>query len=179
MTPLQQRPIKIPLVESDREHVDRLRERFSSVRQDDFVLEWASELSGALAILTQGGIDTILLDLDLADSSGMATFERTYAFAPDVPIIVITDEADDEVAIATVQGGAQDYMVKAELESPVLARSVRHARPRWWRWSVFSGGCTTRTRPKRSRARREFCWSTTMRTLVCSCARSSSATATR
>ena len=124
---MQQRPIKILLVESDREFMDELRERFSSVRQVDFVLEWAGELSGALAKLTQGGIDAILIDLDLPDSTGMVTFERTYAFAPDVPIIVLTDEADEDIAIATVQGGAQDYMVKSEVEASTLARSVRHA----------------------------------------------------
>jgi two-component system cell cycle response regulator len=124
---LQQRPIKILLVESDREYLDELRERLSTVRQVDLDIEWAGELSEALARLTQGGIDAILLDLDLPDSSGMVTFERAYAFAPTVPIIVLTAEADEEVGIATVQGGAQDYMVTEEVQASVLARSLRHA----------------------------------------------------
>jgi diguanylate cyclase (GGDEF)-like protein len=124
---LQQRPIKILLVESDREYLDELRERLSTVRQVDLDIEWAGELSEALARLTEGGIDAILLDLDLPDSSGMVTFERAYAFAPTVPIIVLTAEADEEVGIATVQGGAQDYMVKEEVQASVLARSLRHA----------------------------------------------------
>lgn len=124
---MQQRPIKILLVESDREYLDELRERLSTVRQVDLDIEWAGELSEALARLTQGGIDAILLDLDLPDSSGMVTFERAYAFAPTVPIIVLTAEADEEVGIATVQGGAQDYMVKEEVQASVLARSLRHA----------------------------------------------------
>ena len=71
-------------------------------------IEYAGEFSEALARLTQGGIDAVLLDLDLPDSTEMATFERTYAFAPSVPIIVLTDEVDEEVAVTTVQGGAQD-----------------------------------------------------------------------
>jgi diguanylate cyclase (GGDEF)-like protein len=124
---LQQRPIKILLVESDREYLDELRERLSTVCQVDLDIEWAGELSEALARLTEGGIDAILLDLDLPDSSGMVTFERVYAFAPTVPIIVLTAEADEEVGIATVQGGAQDYMVKEEVQASVLARSLRHA----------------------------------------------------
>ena len=124
---MQQRPLKILLVESDREYLDELRERLSTVRQVDLDIEWAGELSEALARLTQGGIDAILLDLDLPDSSGMVTFERAYAFAPTVPIIVLTAEADEEVGIATVQGGAQDYMVKEEVQASVLARSLRHA----------------------------------------------------
>ena len=124
---MQQRPVKILLVESDQAYVDDLRERLSAVRQGGLDIEYTGELSAALARLTQSGIDAILLDLDLPDSTGMVTFERTYAFAPDVPIIVLTDEADEKVANATVQGGAQDYMVKEDVKPSVLARSVRHA----------------------------------------------------
>jgi diguanylate cyclase (GGDEF)-like protein len=124
---LQQRPIKILLVESDREYLEVLRERLSSVHQVVLDIEYAGELSEALARLTQGGIDAVLLDLDLPDSQGMVTFERTYAFAPNVPIIVLTAEADEQVAVSSVQGGAQDYMVKSEIHPDTLARSVRHA----------------------------------------------------
>ena len=90
-------------------------------------MEWAGELSEALARLTQGGIDAILLDLELPDSQGMATFDRTYAFAPDVPVIVLTNEEDEDLGTGTVQGGAQDYLVKDEVSPALLARSVRHA----------------------------------------------------
>ena len=134
---MQQRPVKILLVESDQEYVDDLREWLSAVRQGGLDIEYAGELSAALARLTQGGIDAILLDLDLPDSTGMVTFERTYAFAPDVPIIVLTDEADEKVANATVQGGAQDYMVKEDVKPSVLARSVRHAIERHRRLSAL------------------------------------------
>jgi len=125
---LYQRPIKVLLVESDREYLDELRGRLGDVRSGSGIdLEWVGELSQALARLTQGGIDAVLLDLELPDSEGMVTFERMYAFAPDVPIIVLTDIADEEVAMSTVQGGAQEFLVKEELVPSVLARSVRHA----------------------------------------------------
>ncbi len=125
---MYQRPIKVLLVESDRDYLDELRARLGDVRSGGGIdLEWAGELSQALARLTQGGIDAILLDLELPDSHGMVTFERTYAFAPDVPIIVLTNIADEEVAVSTVQGGAQEFLVKDELVPAVLARSVRHA----------------------------------------------------
>ncbi len=114
-------------MESDPDFIDVLRDRLAEARSSVFEVEYAGELSAALARLAQGGIDVVLLDLDLPDSQGMVTFERTYAFAPNVPIIVLTEEADEELAVATVQGGAQDYMVKAETQSAALARSVRHA----------------------------------------------------
>ncbi len=124
---MQQRPIKVLLVEPDREYLEVLGDRLASIQDMDFELEHAGELSEALARLTRGGIDAVLLDLELPDSQGMVTFERTYAFAPSVPIIVLTDQADEQVAIATVQGGAQDYMVKGEIKTASLARSIRHA----------------------------------------------------
>jgi len=124
---LQQRPIKVLLVDSDESYVDVLRDGFTEGHQDALDLEVVGELSQALAKLSQGGFDAILMSLDLADSRGMVTFDRAYAFAPDVPIIVVTDEADEEAAVTTVQGGAQDYLVKAEVTPVMLARAVRHA----------------------------------------------------
>ena len=94
---------------------------------EDLELEWVGELSQALARLKQGGFDAIMLSLDLPDSRGVVTFDRTYAFAPDVPIVVLTDEPDKDVAVSTVQAGAQDYLVKREIGPATLVRSLRHA----------------------------------------------------
>lgn len=124
---MQQRPIKVLLVESDEGYIDELNAGFADRHKDSLSLESVSELSQALAKLSQGGFDAILMSLDLEDSKGMVTFDRAYAFAPDVPIVVLTDEADEEAAVATVQGGAQDYLVKAEISPAMLVRSVRHA----------------------------------------------------
>ena len=54
-------------------------------------------------------------------------YERMFAFAPDVPIIVLTDVSDESLGVTTVQGGAQDYLVKDEVTPGLLARAVRHA----------------------------------------------------
>ncbi len=125
---MHQRPIKVLLVESDREYLGELRRRLADVRSGRGIeIEWAGELSQALARLAQGGIDAVLLDLELPDSRGIVTFERAYAFAPDVPIVVLTNVTDEEVGMSTVQGGAQDYLVKEEVGASVLARAVRHA----------------------------------------------------
>lgn len=127
-SPLRQRPIKVLLVESEREFLGELRARLGEARSGSGIeLEWAGSVSEALARLNQGAIDVVLLGLDLPDSRGIVTFERTYAFAPDVPVIVLTQEDDEHLAVSTVQGGAQDYLVKQELTGGLLARSVRHA----------------------------------------------------
>jgi diguanylate cyclase (GGDEF)-like protein len=124
---VQHRPIKVLLVESDEDYIGELHQGLGGPGSGGLEVECVGELSQALARLSQGGFDAILLTLDLSDSRGMVTFDRAYAFAPDVPIIVLTQEPDDETAVATVQGGAQDYLVKKEITPPMLARAVRHA----------------------------------------------------
>jgi two-component system cell cycle response regulator len=124
---LQHRPIRVLLVESDAQYIGEVRDGLSKSDAAALEIEDVAELSHALARLSQGGIDAILLSLDLVDSQGMVTFDRAYAFAPDVPIIVLTREPDEEAAGAAVQGGAQDYLVKVETTSHMLVRAVRHA----------------------------------------------------
>jgi len=127
-TALHQRPIKVLLVESDRDRLDELRTQLGDVRAgQDIEMDWAGELSQALARLARGGIDAVLLDLELPDSAGLVSFERMFAFAPDVPIIVLTEVNDESLGVTTVQGGAQDYLVKDEVTPSLLARAVRHA----------------------------------------------------
>lgn len=127
MTPEAARPIRVLLVESDPADLEALREPLSRARAGQIELEAVGELSSALGRLSQGGIDAVLLDLQLPDSEGITTFERMYAFAPDVPIVVLTNVDDEEVAIATVQGGAQDYLVNADVTPAMVVKAIRHA----------------------------------------------------
>jgi diguanylate cyclase (GGDEF)-like protein len=121
------RPVKVLLVEAEPEGLSGLREAIAQLGDSGVELEWAGQLSSALERLSQGGIDLLLLDLNLPDSEGIATFERAYAFAPDVPVVVLTELDDEEVALSTVQGGAQDYLVKGETSQDLLLRSIRYA----------------------------------------------------
>ena len=106
--------------------LDALREHLKSTNGDT-ELHGAGELSGALERLSAGGVDAVILDPDLPDSQGIVTFERMYAFAPDVPVIVLTNNGENDLAVRAVQGGAQDCMLKDEADSSVLLRSVRYA----------------------------------------------------
>ena len=67
---MQHRPIKALLIESDEGYLDELREGLSEAHVQDLELEWVGELSQALARLSHGGFDAILLCLDLSDSQG-------------------------------------------------------------------------------------------------------------
>jgi two-component system cell cycle response regulator len=106
--------------------LDALREHLQGT-DGDTELHGAGELSGALERLSGGGVDAVILDPDLPDSQGIVSFERMYAFAPDVPVIVLTNDGEDDLAVRAVQGGAQDCMRKDEAHPSVLLRSMRYA----------------------------------------------------
>lgn len=127
MSEVMQGPINVLLVESEPEDLEGLRKSFAGMPGGPIELEWVSELATALQRLSAGGIDAVLLNPTLPDSEGIVSFERTNAFAPDVPIIVIADSDDDEIAVSAVQGGAQDFLGKEEATPQVLARSIRYA----------------------------------------------------
>lgn len=87
----------------------------------------ARRLQDALDVLRERAFDMILLDLSLPDSQGIASFERVFEYASDIPIIVMTGLDDDALALAAVQKGAQDYLVKGQVSTPLLVRSIRYA----------------------------------------------------
>ncbi len=119
--------MKVLLVEAESEGPSSVEEMISRLSDGEIHLERAGQLTYALERLSQGGIDLILLDLTLPDSQGIVTFERAYAFAPDVPVVVLTEVDDEEVGLSTVKGGAQDYLVKGSVGPDLLRRSIRYA----------------------------------------------------
>ncbi|MFA5044118.1 MAG: response regulator [Kiritimatiellia bacterium] len=90
-------------------------------------IEHVNNLAGGLAALERGGIDVVLLDLTLPDSSGHDTFTLLAKHVPTIPVIVLTGMDDKEMAIRIVQEGAQDYLVKSLVDYTMLTRSIRYA----------------------------------------------------
>ena len=92
-----------------------------------FHVESAARLSAALTRLQEKGIDLVLLDLGLPDSQGLATLHQLRQSARDVPVIVLSGSDDQELAIAAVRAGAQDYLVKEQIGRGVLIHAARCA----------------------------------------------------
>ena len=84
-------------------------------------------LSQALEHLSNVETALVLLDLSLPDSVGLETFSRVYAHSPAVPIIVLTGNDDQKVALSAVKGGAQDYLIKSRLDRELLLRSMHYS----------------------------------------------------
>lgn len=90
-------------------------------------LECFGRLTIGLNRLAQGGIDAILLDLGLPDSQGLNTFEKTYAVAPKVPIIILTANDNDAIALEAVSKGAQDFLIKGKTDGDRVFRAINYA----------------------------------------------------
>ena len=129
------RLLKILLVEDDLEDEQLLSEAFIEIQENGQWCNWRSArvvpsglLAEAVDCLRRDLFDVILLNLSLSDSPTLLdTFLDIHAAAQGVPIVVLADEADENLAHRLLREGAQDVLVKPELECALLARSVRYA----------------------------------------------------
>ena len=120
--------IRILLIEDDAQDAALLEMSLSRVRNDSFEVETVRLLEEGLKLLAQTPPDAILLDLNLPDSAGgKPTFERVHAQAGETPIVVLTGQEDEALALELVQAGAQDYLIKGQLDSPLLGRAIRYS----------------------------------------------------
>jgi len=92
-----------------------------------FNTETAKDLTTAIQRLNCKSFDIILSDLALPDSSGINTVRRIRASNPHIPIVVMTELADEEIGVQAIKNGADDYLVKGKIFKDVLGRSIRYA----------------------------------------------------
>ena len=123
--------IRILLVEDSRPEADLMQAVLDEDPYENYVFEHAQRLSVGLAALEDKPFDVVLLDLLLPDSKGLCTFEQIHSqAAEDIPIIVLSGIADEELALEAVRRGAQDYLVKGQVTAHLLARAIRYAMER-------------------------------------------------
>src|SRR6202023_3990756 len=75
----------------------------------------------------RSAVDIILLDLGLADAQGLQSIRRARAVAPGVPLVVLTGLDDESLATRALQEGAQDYLIKGQIDTRGLLRALRYA----------------------------------------------------
>jgi phosphoserine phosphatase RsbU/P len=119
--------VRILLVEDDPDDVWVMRNLLGDRWDGPFELVQVEMLSAALERCREDRFDVILLDLALPDSRGLDTFFAMVASVEDVPIVVLTGLSDETTAIKAVQAGAQDYLVKGQVDDHLLVRSIRYA----------------------------------------------------
>lgn len=120
------KPIKVLLVEDNVAYSDVLRETLAGVASAQFDLAQCDRLGAALQRLREEHFHAVLLDLNLPDSQGLETFTQIREAAPAVPIIILTSIEDEALALQAIREGAQEYLVKGQIQGKMLARIVRY-----------------------------------------------------
>ena len=118
---------KVLLIEDDPADAQLIMEILREEPEHAMEILQVSNLADGLKALERGGIDVVLLDLTLPDSSGHNTFAMLLEHVSTIPVIVLTGMDDKEMAIRIVQEGAQDYLVKSLVDYTMLARSIRYS----------------------------------------------------
>ncbi len=124
---MEDKHLKVLLIEDNPGDANLIRQMLTEERLTSFDLEWAEELSTGLKHLARRDIDALLLDLSLPDSQGLDTFTRVQTQAPELPIIVLSGLEDETLAVEAVRKGAQDYLVKGQVDSHLLSRAIKYA----------------------------------------------------
>jgi len=118
---------RLLLVEDNDGDARLLREMFNEDGSPNIELTHVMSLAEADSYLSEREVDVILLDLGLPDGQGLGAVRRARAAAPRVPLVVLTGLDDESVAALALQEGAQDYLIKGQIETRGLLRALRYA----------------------------------------------------
>ncbi len=126
---IEDRNVHVLLIEDDPEDVNLVERSLGKPfgPSHPFSLEHTAALQEGLDHLGKRDTDVLLLDLDLPDSQGVDTVVRLRERHSEVPIVVFTMSGDDDTALRALKAGAQDFVVKSELNGSLLSRAIRYA----------------------------------------------------
>ncbi|HYO61117.1 MAG TPA: hybrid sensor histidine kinase/response regulator [Actinomycetota bacterium] len=120
-------PIRVLVVEDNPADVRLLQVALASDPRSRYEVDAVGTIGEGLRLLDAYEYEALLLDLTLPDSTGIASFERVRETMPDLPVVILTQTEDDELATQAVAAGAQDYLVKGQTNAALLGRTLRHA----------------------------------------------------
>jgi len=118
-------PVTVLLVEDNTGDVRLIQELLATVPQ--IKLEYVNQLADALTFLAHKPVDAVLLDLHLPDRVGLETLIEVRKRAPQIPVVVLTIADDEKLGLQAIHVGAQDYLVKGQINSREVTRSLQYA----------------------------------------------------
>ena len=127
MNEIESEKIEVLLIEDNPGDARLIQEMLTEPGEAWFEVKYADRLSRGLEHLKDGGVDVVLLDLGLPDGQGFDAFKKVQAQAPAVPVVVLTGFDDETLAVEAIRHGAQDYLVKGDVDSKVLCHAVRYS----------------------------------------------------
>ncbi len=124
---MPQHTTKILIIEDNPLDVRMVKEYLNEDRNFKYELTSADTLAKGFKELSSNEFDVLLLDLNLPDSVGLETFEKTCTRFNQLPIILLTGVDDEELATGAIKKGAQDYLVKSQINDTLLIKSIRYS----------------------------------------------------
>lgn len=119
--------IQVLLIEDSPTDALLVQDELEHSTERKFAVTHVQRLSHALEQLQFQHFDLALLDLSLPDSDGLETFNRLQHVAESMPIVLLTGQVDESLALRALKAGAQDYLMKEKVLSGVLPRVIRYA----------------------------------------------------
>jgi len=119
--------VSILVIEDNPADLDYLKELLSEHATCAYKIRTAQTLKEGLQYIKENNIKIILLDLGLPDATEAETLEKVLRASPQTPVIILTGRDDEDLALQAVRQGAQDYLVKDEINSKILFKSIHFA----------------------------------------------------
>lgn len=124
---MKTKTISVFLIEDNPAESRLVEEMLKQSQTQRFELVRFENLFPALEQISKLKPDVILLDLGLGDSQGLETLRKAVKKISQIPIVILTMLTDEAISLQALQEGAQDYLIKAQLSAPLLARSLMYA----------------------------------------------------
>ncbi len=118
--------LRILLIEDNQDDVVLVRQKLRDAEASDFELVAVTRLEDGLDQLQANHFDIVLLDLTLPGWNGIDTYDRLHRHS-DIPVVVLSGNANDKVALEALEHGAQDYLVKGTVDGELLVRMLRYS----------------------------------------------------
>ena len=125
---MQAAHLHILMIDDDEQDVEIVRELLSVSHEFPVDLLHCPTLDTGIEVLqSDAPVDIVLLDLCISGTVGLETFEHMNQLFPSIPLIILSGNNDEEIALKAMQEGAQDYLVKGRFTSSHLRRSIQYA----------------------------------------------------
>ncbi|MGA1825989.1 MAG: diguanylate cyclase [bacterium] len=115
------------LIEDDPQDVELIQIALADSHTKDNSITHVDRIGKAMEQLERKHFDAAILDLSLPDSNGITTLKKLISKAPSLPIIILTGNADESLGVEAVHMGAQDYLLKTQLDGRMLPRIIKYA----------------------------------------------------
>ncbi len=129
MTSVDEAPIRTLLIDDEPDDVHLIQAALAKVHPAPrrILMESVRTFESGIERAGRGGLDLLLLDLNLPGSRGLDTLLRIRPEIPNLPIIVLTGLDDESLAVQAIHAGAQDYLIKERITPDLLGRAIRYA----------------------------------------------------